>query len=140
MNPRFLSAWALLLIGLLVACTNPFKAGQMSDASVTAFHQKLDQEQYHALYAASTREFQSASSEKDVTELFTAIHRKLGNVVSANRTNTFVNATTNGSFVRTNYQTKFAQGQGEESFTWLANGEQLTLVAYHIESRELMVK
>jgi len=133
-------AGALLALLFLVACTNPLKAGQMSDSSVVNFHHQLDQAQYHDIYANASPEFQNASSEKDMTELFTAIHTKLGSVASANRTNVFVNATTRGNFVRTTYDTTFAQGKGVETFTWLLNNDQLALVGYHIESRELLVK
>jgi len=95
----------LAAIAVLVACTNPFKVGQMSDASVAQFHQKLDQAQFHDIYASSAPEFQRDSPEKDITDLFNAIHTKLGNVVSTNRTNIFMSATTSGNFVRTTYTT-----------------------------------
>jgi len=131
---------ALVTAIFLCSCTNPFKAGEMSDASVAAFHQKLDQAQFHDIYANSSPEFQRATSEKDITELFNAVHTKLGNVASTNRTNIFVNATTGGTFVRTTYQTAFAHGKGTETFNWLLANNQLTLVGYDIQSRDLVVK
>lgn len=112
----------------------------MSDTQVAAFHQKLNQEQYHDIYANSTRQFQKASSEQDITQLFNAIHTKLGNAVSSNRTNVFVNATTSGNFVRCNYDTTFERGKGQETFNWLLVNDQLTLMGYNIESRDLVVK
>lgn len=124
----------------IVACTNPFKAGEMSDTSVAAFHQKLNQAKYHEIYAASTPEFQKASPEADIIQLFNAIHTKLGDTVSTNRTGIFVNATTSGNFARVTYDTTFTHGKGQETFNWLLSGDQLTLVGYNIESRDLMVK
>lgn len=112
----------------------------MSDASVAAFHQKLDQAQFHEMYANAAPEFQRASSEKDITDLFNALHTKLGNVVSANRTSIYMSATTHGNFVRTTYETKFAHGTGTETFTWLLANDQMSLVGYHIESRDLVVR
>lgn len=138
MLKRALPVFAILA-GLL-ACTNPFKAGQMSDASVAAFHQKLDQAQFHDMYANTSPEFQRASSEKDITDLFNAVHTKLGNVVSANRTGIYMNATTRGNFVRTTYETTFARGKGTETFNWLLANDQLSLVGYHIESRDLVIR
>jgi Protein of unknown function (DUF4019) len=130
----------LTAIAILLACTNPLKVGQMSDASVAAFHQKLDQAQFHDIYAASSPDFQHASPEKDITELLNAVHTKLGNVASANRTNIYMSATTGGNFVRTTYDTTFAHGKGTETFNWMLANDQLTLVGYHIESRDLIVK
>jgi hypothetical protein len=112
----------------------------MSDTSVANFHQKLNQGQFHELYAAAAPEFQKASSEKDITELFNAIHTKLGNTVSSDRTNIFVNATTSGNFVRCSYDTTFDHGKGQETFNWLLANDHLTLVGYNIESRDLIVK
>ena len=137
---RVLFFAALSFLALILACTNPFKVGQMSDASVAQFHQKLDQTQFHDIYAASSPDFQRASPEKDITELFNAIHTKLGNVTSTNRTNIFMSATTGGNFVRATYDTTFAKGKGTEQFNWMLANDQLTLVGYHIESRDLMVK
>lgn len=131
---------ALVLLCAPMACTNPLKAGQMSDASVAAFHQKLNQGQFHELYVAASPEFQRASSEKDITDLFNAIHTKLGDVVSANRTGIFLNATTSGNFARVSYDTTFAHGKGVETFNWLLVNDQLKLMGYNIESRDLILK
>jgi hypothetical protein len=124
----------------LVACTNPFKAGEMSDAGVAAFHRQLNQAQFHQMYASASPDFQQATSEKDITELFNAIHTKLGDVTGTNRTNIFLNATTSGNFARVTYHTTFAHGTGEETFNWRISNGQLSLVGYHIESRDLIVK
>jgi len=129
-----------LLLVLFSSCTNPLKAGEWSDKSVADFHQKLDQAQFHEMYVGSAPEFQQASSEKEITDLFNAIHTKLGNVVTSNRTNIFMSATTGGNFVRTTYDTTFANGKGQETFNWRLVNDQLTLVGYNIESRDLITK
>ena len=92
------------------------------------------------MYVGSAPEFQQASSEKEITDLFNAIHTKLGNVVTSNRTNIFMSATTGGNFVRTTYDTTFANGKGQETFNWRLVNDQLTLVGYNIESRDLITK
>ena len=137
---RRLALAIALCVTFLCACTNPFKAGQMSDTSVAEFHQKLNQGQFHELYANAAPEFQKASPEKDITDFFNAIHTKLGEAKSANRTNIFMSATTSGNFVRTTYDTTFANGKGQETFNWRLVNDRLTLVGYNIESRDLILK
>jgi hypothetical protein len=112
----------------------------MSDAGVAAFHQQLNQAKYHEMYTNTSPEFQQATSEKEITELFNAIHTKLGDATATNRTGIFVNATTSGNFARVNYQMTFARGSAEETFNWRMSNGQLTLVGYNIQSHDLMVK
>jgi len=131
---------SLALLVALLACTNPFKAGQMSDASVADFHRKLNQGQFHDIYVNASPDFQKASSEKEINDLFNAIHTKLGDTVAANRTFINLSATTSGNYVRTSYETAFARGKGEETFTWLLVNDHLTLVSYNIQSNDLIVK
>ncbi len=141
MRPVLRSGLAVLaFIALFTSCTNPMKSGQLSDSGVANFHQQLNKAQFEEMYAASTDDFKKASSEKEMVELYNAIHTKLGDVKESNRTGIFINATTSGTFIRASYDTTFVNGKGTETFNWRAKGDQLTLHGYNIQSRDLLVK
>ncbi len=74
-------------------------------------------------------------------KFFAAIHNKLGNAGDASRSTININATTNGTFLRVSYSTKYDKGTAEETFTWRkgVTGD-LTLVGYHIQSNALIVQ
>ena len=67
------------------------------------------------------------------------MHRKLGNAQNSSLTNVNVNATTNGTFITTLYQTSFAAGPASETFIWLKSNGDLKLYNYNIQSKALLL-
>jgi hypothetical protein len=54
------------------------KAKKAAEASVTTFHSQLNAAQYHDIYSQASDAFQKSGTEAEITEFFTAVHRKLG--------------------------------------------------------------
>ncbi len=112
----------------------------VSQAGVETFHAHLNAQQYPTIYAESSPEFQKSASEREITEFFEAIHRKLGAVVSSKQDRFLVNFTTAGTIVTLNYSTKFESGDGEETFVWMVSDDKAQLLHYNVESRALITK
>jgi hypothetical protein len=136
----------LLRFGLLftlaatfTGCGTTKDVGAASDAVVT-FHARLDSEDYSTIYTQADPILRNATSQKDFLDLVSAVHRKLGKVISANRQGFFVNFTTSGTRVRLNYSTKFTDGDAQEEFVWAKSGNDFTLVGYNINSNALITK
>lgn len=110
----------------------------MANAAVQHFHDQLNAAQFEQIYLESDTRFQKAANKEDILKLFEAIHRKLGNTKSQSLSFWNMNATTNGFFISVTYDTSFERGSGQENFTWVKNGNQLSLVGYHIQSNALI--
>jgi hypothetical protein len=132
------------LLSLLTACVvvtgcNPIKAKQSGEAAVKQFHEQLNKGDFKGIYAATHADFKTASTEKDFIALLDAVHRKLGLVQSSEPDGWQVNATGHVEVVLV-YKTKFAEGDGVETFNYRIEGEKSVLVGYNIASNALITK
>jgi hypothetical protein len=134
----------LLLCGsciLLSSCGSSTKSVELAKQNVEQFHSQLDSEQFASLYAASDEKLRQSTSESDFVKLLDAVHRKLGNVQQSNLRNTGVAwFSGQGAMVTLVYETKFAQGTGDERFVWHIKDNVATLYGYHINSNELITR
>ena len=115
------------------------KAKKLAEGGVSTFHSQLNAAQYHDIYSHASDAFQKSGSEPEITEFFSAVHRKLGNAKNANEQSFVVNFGTAGTMVTLHYQTDFDAASANEEFVWRVGDEPL-LVNYRIESRALITK
>jgi hypothetical protein len=132
-----------VLLLVLVASTSSCNIAQHvtqqfndATAAVERCHQRLDSEQYAAIYLDTDDTFRKATSEKEFTQLLSAIHRKLGPTQS--KQSAGWNVTTTSTTVV--YRTKFAEGEATEQFRWRMDNGKAWLVYYNINSNALIVK
>lgn len=133
-----LAAVLIAGLGVLPSCSAA-KSKQTAEQGVARFHAQLDAEQYHDIYSQASLEFQKSGSEADLTEFFSAVHRKLGYVQKAEENTFYVNFGTAGTTVTLTYSTIFASGPASEQFIFRV-GEQPLLISYRIDSRLLITK
>jgi len=105
-----------------------------SDEAVRHFHSQLDSEKYDGIVSESDEAFQSSASRDDIVKFLAGVHSKLGSSRDFTRTNIFVNASTNGTFIKVTYQSTFDQGNAVEAFTYKKAGGGLKLVRYDVNS------
>src|SRR6476660_10079355 len=80
---RKILLWSLLAIAVVFALllwrcgTTFYRTALASDAGVAEFHEKLNNEQYHEIYAQSDRLFQDSDKEEEYARFFGGIHDKL---------------------------------------------------------------
>jgi hypothetical protein len=127
------------MLSLLLGGCSSGKRKQMAEAGVAKFHSQLDAERYHDIYVQSDPEFQKSGSEAEITEFLSAVHRKLGKMLSAEEQSFFVNFSTSGTIISLTYKSVFANGSAAEQFVWRAS-DRASLVSYRIDSRTLITK
>jgi Protein of unknown function (DUF4019) len=136
-----LLASAVVLTLLLWRCgTSFYRTAVAADAARTQFHEKLNGEQYHDIYAQADKRFRDSGTEEELTDFFRSVHEKLGNAGDASRQNIMIKATPGGTYATVIYQTKFARGTASETYTWRLDGERLLLVGYNLQSRDFFRK
>lgn len=142
---RVLWKWSLALTAVVLTyfmwqCGLALMQGHaQADVAVEHFHQELNQEQFEQIYQDADEGFASSGKSEELVKFLEAVHRKLGDANTATFRNINVNATTNGTFITTNYETSFARGSATETFTWVKQNGGLKLYGYHIQSRELVL-
>jgi len=130
----------ILALTVLTACASG-KNVQNAAKSVEQFHSQLNTEQYQVIYAAADDGLHKATNEADFVAFLQAVHKKLGNVQTSQRTNFQVGVSTGqGSTVNLVYDTTFEQGTGTEQFLWHIRDNQPVLLGYHINSNALVLK
>jgi hypothetical protein len=140
MKPKFrLIALAVFLLVWFTGCG--IQEGlKKSDAAVFKFHSQLNAAAFDQIYTDSGDALKENTTQKKFVDLLTAVHRKLGAVKSANRTNFFVNYAASGSTVRVNYSTQFDVDSATEEFVFRINADDLRLTGYHISSDALITQ
>jgi hypothetical protein len=126
---------------LFSSCGSANRSIEQAKQSVVQFHSQLDTEQYSVIYAASDEKFQQATSQTDLAKLLEAVHRKLGAVEQSHLRNTGVAwFAGQGATVTLVYDTRFAEGTGNERFVWHVKDNVPALYSYNILSNELITK
>jgi hypothetical protein len=112
----------------------------LAEQGVPRFHEQLDAGRFDEIWEQSADELKKASPQPQFVEFLGAVHRKLGNTKSADKTGWNVNYQTSGSFVTLGYKTVFAEGDAQEQFVFRLQDKTALLVGYHINSMALITK
>ena len=143
---RILWKWSAIIVLLLFGyftwqCSVGLHAGaRLSDDAVRHFHSQLDSGAYDEILRESDEAFQNSASSDEITKFLTGVHSKLGSSKGFTRAGINVSATTNGTFIRVSYQSKFDQGKAVETFVWKKVGEGLKLVRYDVNSTAFVTR
>ena len=131
----------LFLVLMVVSACGSAKNIERATSSVDQFHSQFSSEQYQTIYNAADVDFQNATKEADFVALLDAVHRRLGNVQTCQRSNFQISASTGqGIVVTLVYNTTFDQGSGTERFLWRMRDNQPVLLGYHISSNAFVLK
>ena len=103
------------------------KGRGLANIAVHHFHSLLNDGSYQQILEEADETFRAAQGPNDTVNFLAAVHGKLGAAQSERLSNINVNATTNGTFVITTYQTRFDRGAAVETFTWTKTGNALRL-------------
>ena len=123
---------------LLTAC-NPVANLHHGDAAIERFHQLYSSGNVDALYGLTGPTFHKVTNREQFGQLIAVLDARLGRVTSSERQGFKVNSTPAGTFTFVAMNTKFEQGTGVETFTFLGNGDDMKLEGYHVDSDRLMI-
>jgi hypothetical protein len=110
-----------------------------AEANIPSFHENLDAGKFGIIYETSSSDFKRATTEAALTQLLSAVHRKLGQFQSGKAEGWNDNVTTSGHFVTVNYAAHYARGTAQENFVYRLDGAAVTLAGYHINSTALIL-
>jgi hypothetical protein len=131
---------ATLVISLLTSC-GLVEGKDTAEKAVVLFHEQFNAESYNDMYTAADADFRRATTLADLTQLFQAVHRKLGLFTTAEQTNSNVFASTGApTTVTLVYTSQFADGKATEQFKFSISGSKAFLLAYNINSPTLILK
>lgn len=102
------------------------------------FHQRYNASEFEAIYVAASDRFQTATSQSDWVTFLVAVRQKAGLVISATQDSWRVDSGTSGTTVAAVYTTHFEKLTAVESFSWRVQDGKAFLLAYRIESPELV--
>jgi hypothetical protein len=145
-HKRVFLKWSLVAAALVLGffmwqCGSGMKAGaRLSDDAVRHFHSQLDSEGYGDIVDDSDEAFQNSENRDELIKFLGGVHSKLGPSRGFTRTNIFVNATTNGTFIKVTYRSTFDQGNAVEAFTWKRAGGGLKLARYDVNSNTFLTR
>jgi hypothetical protein len=143
---RVLWKWSFMLLAVLMAwgmwqCGSALVLGaRLADEAVAQFHERLDAGQYDMICEEAIQGFCSGGADGEAARFLKGVHEKLGMAGVATRGNLNVTSTTSGTFVRVEYETKFAIGSAVETFTWMKDGNTLKLRGYNVQSNALFLQ
>ena len=124
----------------LVGCGSMVTAKPAAERAIVDFHKLFNEQKFVDIYSAADSALKKAASEKQLTDLLSAVHRKLGTVTGSNNQTWNVskfNFTTRIVMIQ---NTQFESGKGVETFTFQISGGKAILVGYNINSNDLITK
>jgi hypothetical protein len=127
---------ALLFVGF--ACKGFTEGKPAAEKAVVEFHSMLDEGRFDEIYDASDRALKDVTSREEMNKLFNAVHSKLGKVKTSTETNFQIGNYNLKTSVMLTEETIFESGKGVETFTYYVDGNNATLVGWHINSNELI--
>jgi hypothetical protein len=135
----FILATAVLATVFLGGCKDLSQAPKDAEKLDADLHSAMTRGDVRDIYANADEGFKSETSEEKFAALFAAITKKLGTPVSSTQGGWNLNATTSGTFLKTECETRFSKNaSGTETITWRKSGDTYRLYGYHINSDELL--
>ena len=131
----------VVVVCLIVLGCSAYRDGKpAAEAQIVEFHSLYGERKFSELYSASHEKMKEASTETEFIDFLTAVESKLGKVTNSRQVNWRVQNFNLESFVEIIQDTEFEKGRGTETFTFLIEGKDAILVAYFINSNDLILK
>jgi len=108
-----------------------------AEQGVATFHSQLDAGQFTQMYQASSDGLKKITAEQPFVAFLQGVHGTLGATKSAKQTDWKVNYLTRGTFVTLHYKTSFANGEANEEFVFLVDGQKASLEGYHMNTTSM---
>jgi hypothetical protein len=134
-----LAVAAVWLLFLIWRCGTALHSGwKLSDQAAQRFHAQLNRGEFDEICRDADDAFSQSEKHDELVHFLDVVHKRLGDAGVAKQVHLNVNATTDGTFVTSEFNTQFAEGQASETFTWHKSGDRLRLYNYKIISNALL--
>jgi hypothetical protein len=129
-----------LVVTLLTGSCSMVKDSKTAEPAVEKFHQQFNAGDFAQIYADCGDQMKGVATEKQLTDLLDAVHRKLGTYQNSNEVSWHVDMGPLTNMVTLVYDTQFSEGKGTEHFVISVKGEVAKVEGYNINSTDLIVK
>lgn len=127
----------VLALGCAVSGCSMSANTATAERGVATFHSQLDAGQFTQMYQASSDGLKKITGEQAFVAFLEGVHDKLGVTRSSKQENWKVNYLTRGTFVTLHYKTAFANGDANEEFVFLVDGQKASLEGYHMDTTSM---
>jgi hypothetical protein len=129
---------AVLLVGS-IGCEKIAQSQEKSTDLVIHLHEQMNADEAAAICANADEAFKNSGTAEDCIELFTAVHRKLGDAGSTAALATQIVASTKGTFIKTTFDTNYSNDMSvKEYVVWHESGGVYRLYGYNVNSKALL--
>ena len=132
-------SWVAVTAAFALAACNPVANLNAGDSQIDKIHAAYSSGDAGAIYAMTGRQFRATTTSAQMDQLVEVFQVRLGPVRSSERTSFNINTTPAGTFTTIIMSTRFAKGDGQESFVFTGKGDEMKLVGWHVESPRLML-
>ncbi len=108
--------------------------------AVAEFHALENDGRFTEIYDGASDDFRRAGGRERFVELLGAVQRKLGKVTGTDNRGWRVNTWNLTTYVEVGQATHFERGNAQESFRFVIRGGKAALIAYNIQSDELITR
>jgi hypothetical protein len=137
MKKVILTIFACLAI---TGCGNMTKGKAAAQSQVTAFHKLFNDQDFKTMVDSADPKMLKVTSKSQLTDLYSAIRRKLGKVTASKSVRWNVRTFNTMTTVVVVQNTTFEKGKGMETFTFRIKKEKASLLGYNINSQDLIMK
>ncbi len=140
---RYILSLVLPLFVLMLAalgCQTLTNGMPAAEKGVVTFHALMDDEKFSEIYDTSDERMKQSGPKEEIVEFLTAVRRKLGKVKSSTTENWQVQNYNMTSSIVLVQATEFENGKGNETFTFVIDGDSAKLSGYHISSNDMLIK
>lgn len=121
-------------------CPGMFKGKKAAEEGVAAFHRLYNEGKMKEIYNSSHSKLKAATPEKELIDFLEAVQRKLGKVTQTANAGFNIGTFNFTTTVVLTQNTTFERGSAAEVFTFEMNDDKAVLVAYNINSKDLILK
>ena len=125
---------------VLAGCGRLTKGKAAGEYAITHFHDLYNEGESEVIWKHADPEFRIAASRQKFDDFMSAVQGKLGKVSSSTNDGWNLISLNLKTTVHMRQQTTFEKGQGTESFTFVVDGTNAALVAYNIQSMDLITR
>ena len=137
--PRFFTRSFAAMLALGLAACNPVENFDEATDQIDRFQSHLSYGDVDEMYLMGSPMFRKSTSLADLRNQVGVISLRLGPVETTQRTSFNVNTTPAGTRTVVIMQTRFEQGEGVETYTFVGNGENMRLEGWNVNSSRLMI-
>ncbi|MEM9086257.1 MAG: hypothetical protein AAGB23_10080 [Pseudomonadota bacterium] len=137
--PRFFTPTLLELLALGLGACNPVENIDEAADQIDRFQSHFSYGDVDEMYLMASPSFRKSTSLAELRDQVGVISLRLGPVETTERTSFNINTTPAGTRTVITMQTRFEQGEGVETYTFVGNGENMRLEGWNVNSNRLMI-